>query len=243
MLCYKLKKILFLPYVLIQRRWNRNLEHHMKMVLEVFNYSPNIFKFLRNKTLLYEHTLDHNSVVMDVGGFSGEWAKEINSRYHSNLHVFEPNPTMLTGLNKAFSNAPNIRVHDYGLSDRDSASMLLLRGPGSSVYKHPKVEIENHKAVEINLRDIKRVLDELDVGEIDMIKINIEGGEYPLLYRMIEENLLKRCKQLMIQFHEWYPWARWHRWKIARKLRNTHKRVWCYPFIWEKWVRREIASE
>lgn len=242
MLCYRLKKILFYPYVQIQRRRHRNVEHHDRMVLEVFNYSAQIFQFLKERTLLHNHKLDRNSIVVDVGGFNGEWANEIYRRYNSKMHVFEPNPNMLVHLNKAFSDAGNVKIYTYGLSDRDSSSTLLLRGPGSSIYKHPKVDIEKQRTADINLRDINKVFTELNLSHVDLIKINIEGGEYPLLYKMIDQRITDRCEQILVQFHEWYPWARWHRWNIGRKLSKTHKREWCYPFIWEKWIRKEGVS-
>jgi FkbM family methyltransferase len=212
------------------------------MILEVFNYSPQIFRFLKRVELLYKHRLDRNSIVLDVGGFTGEWAKEIHSRYHPNMHVFEPNPNMLVHLNEAFSNTENVKIHTYGLSDQNSSSTLMLRGPGSSIYKHPDIEIEKQKTAEIHLRDIWDIFIQLRLDHVDLIKINIEGGEYPLLYKMIDQKLSDRCEQIIIQFHEWYPWARWHRWNIGRKLAKTHKREWCYPFIWEKWVRKEAPA-
>lgn len=239
MFYFKLKKVLLYPYVCIQRRIQRNREHQERMVLEVFNYSPQIFRFLKKVELLYNHALDRDSLVIDVGGFTGEWAREMQRRYNPKMHVFEPNPNMLVHLNEAFLKSETVQVHTYGLSDRDSATVLLLKGPGSSVYKHPGIKEGNHATASIQLRNIETVFDELAIKRVQLFKINIEGGEYPLLYRMLDLNLTARCEQILVQFHEWYPWARWHRWNIGRKLRKTHKRVWCYPFIWEKWVLKE----
>jgi hypothetical protein len=68
------------------------------------------------------------------------------------------------------------------------------------------------------------------------MKINIEGAEFPLLERMIECNLLRKVDCFLIQFHEWHPGAYKRRRKIRKALSESHRLVWDYHFIWEKWV-------
>ena len=73
---------------------------------------------------------------------------------------------------------------------------------------------------------------------VDLMKINIEGSEFPLLERMIDCDLLGEVRCFLIQFHEWHPGAYRRRRRIQRALAKTHTKVWDYPFIWEKWQRR-----
>ena len=81
-------------------------------------------------------------------------------------------------------------------------------------------------------------MDEMGDKKISLLKINIEGAEFPLLKRMIETKLIDRFDDIMIQYHEFVPNANWQRFIINRKLKETHARVWNYPFIWEKWSRK-----
>jgi len=70
-------------------------------------------------------------------------------------------------------------------------------------------------------------------NRIDLICINIEGGEYELLPRMIEKRLLNRCKNIQIQFHKVNKNSFNMRKKILTQIRKTHKSTFSYPFLWE----------
>ena len=39
-------------------------------------------------------------------------------------------------------------------------------------------------------------------GKIDLLKINIEGGEYEVLENLIENDLIKNIDNIQIQFHD-----------------------------------------
>jgi hypothetical protein len=43
-----------------------------------------------DETLRLDYPLDSNSVVVDAGGFEGEWAYSICEKYNSTVYVLEP---------------------------------------------------------------------------------------------------------------------------------------------------------
>lgn len=63
----------------------------------------------------------------------------------------------------------------------------------------------NGKVTEIQLIDIDEYISGLHIGRIDLIKMNIEGGEYALLARMHERDLIRNCVDIQIQFHDFIP--------------------------------------
>ena len=77
-----------------------------------------------------------------------------------------------------------------------------------------------------------------DITNIDLMKINIEGGEYELLDRMLEENLVKVVDNLQIQFHDISPESHSRMMTIQKGLERTHSPTYQYRFIWENWKRR-----
>ena len=88
--------------------------------------------------------------------------------------------------------------------------------------------------------EIKDVAEEnkLINSKIDLISINIEGGEYKLLNRMLEINIVQNFSNIQIQFHEWYPSYSESvllRSSLQDRLRKTHQITFCYPFVWENW--------
>ena len=82
------------------------------------------------------------------------------------------------------------------------------------------------------------VLAELSVSNIDLMKINIEGGEFPLIKRLIEENLLVLVDQIQIQFHNFVENASEIREELLARIAKTHDPTWCYKFVWENWKRK-----
>ena len=76
-----------------------------------------------------------------------------------------------------------------------------------------------------------------DVGEVALMKINIEGSEYPLLEHIIDTGLIKHVREFQIQFHDFVPDARARMQEIQRRLMATHRPTWQYRYIWENWKR------
>jgi FkbM family methyltransferase len=124
----------------------------------------------------------------------------------------------------------------YGLGDEDITVEFTLNGLGSSMCDE-RTSHSDTPRTNVQIADIDRVWRDLRLGQVNLMKINIEGAEFPLLARMIETGLLNRVDCFMIQFHEWHPDAYGKRRRIREELSKTHRLVWDYHFIWEKWVR------
>jgi hypothetical protein len=73
------------------------------------------------------------------------------------------------------------------------------------------------------------------------MKVNIEGGEYELLDRMIESQLMGRIDYLQIQFHSISPSSSGAMRRIQRSLKETHKLDFQYVFLWEGWSRKGLC--
>ena len=91
----------------------------------------------------------------------------------------------------------------------------------------------------IKLKTMAGALAELNVRQIDLLKINIEGGEFPLLEHLLDSGLVPKIRHLQVQFHDFTESAVSRRALIREKLSRTHSQDWCYPFVWESWSRRQ----
>lgn len=85
---------------------------------------------------------------------------------------------------------------------------------------------------------VERFLNESNVESWDLIKLNIEGGEYAVLKKLIDSGLICKFKHIQVQFHLNVPNARKKYKELVKQLRHTHTRQWCYPFVWESWQRK-----
>ena len=61
-----------------------------------------------------------NSVVFDLGGYEGQWASDIFSKYQCQIIIFEPCLRFAAQIGKRFENNNNIMVCPFGLSDKDA---------------------------------------------------------------------------------------------------------------------------
>ncbi len=188
--------------------------------------------------LYLTHDLTPESIVFDVGGYQGDWTAEISRRYDSRIFVFEPIREFACDMTAKFSRNPKIKVFRYGLASRNSFSNVAILGAGSGMfregfeYRTCEFRYVTDAAIEVLG---KKALAEV---QIDLMAINIEGGEYDLLRAMYDHHLIWQCREIMVQFHPLWPDS-YDNWKDIRNLlAETHEEKWGYPFIWELWRRR-----
>jgi FkbM family methyltransferase len=182
------------------------------------------------------YPLGSDSTVFDIGGYRGNFVREIVARYNAHVYVFEPVPQFFEQLVGEFEANPKIKICNYGLSDVDSVSQMAIADEGSTIYMTGGMQTM------VRLRDIQSVVRELGISRIDLVKINIEGGEYKLLSRMLETNLISACQDIQVQFHSFYPNSQRLRSEIRRSLQQTHYVTYDYPFVWENWRMRSTNT-
>ena len=78
------------------------------------------------KTLRYDYPLDANSVVLDLGGYQGDWAARIHSRYGCSIDIFEPIASFSESIRGRFSGNPQIIIHQFGLGGPNTATVEFL---------------------------------------------------------------------------------------------------------------------
>ena len=186
-----------------------------------------------DQTLRLEYPeLNSDSIVFDVGGYSGDFSEAIVERYNCKIYIFEPHPEYFSNCIERFSSCENLTVLNYGLADKDGEFLLSNQSDASS-FINPNHSQNN--GINCITRDFSNVLRELDVTNIDLMKINIEGGEFPLMEYIISCGKQAIVRQYQIQFHNFVEKAVDRRIERSRALSDTHIRTWCYTFVWENW--------
>lgn len=194
------------------------------------------FKDQGDTKLRFSYPINKNSIVFDLGGYKGDFAAEINNRYNCKVYLFEPSPTFYNECKERFKNNKKITCFNFGISS-NSKKALLSNNNNKSSTKLTTESCNDHIPVE--LISFSEFLNNEKIENIDLLKINIEGGEYDILPHIIEKNLIQHIKYLQIQFHNFFNDAEKNRAEITHNLSKTHQQQWCYPFIWESWERKE----
>jgi FkbM family methyltransferase len=138
---------------------------------------------------------DPRRVSLDVGANRGVWTEAL--RRHSRAVVaFEPNPKMFDDLRRRIG--PGVTALPYALSDRSGTGELRIprRRKGFSnqggTLSHGSLGDCAFGAVAVEMRR----LDELDPGDVGLIKIDVEGHELAVLRGAA--GLLARCRPVLI---------------------------------------------
>lgn len=188
-----------------------------------------------DETKRLNYQLNKGSVVFDLGGYKGDFAEDVYSRYNCSVFLFEPAKEFYDISEKRFANNPKVQCFNFGLSDINKEVFISDEDDGSSLVKGNTAN--NLEKVQVKRFDETQRA--INVGKIDLLKINIEGGEYDVLPHLIKENIIQNIDNIQVQFHNFIDNAEQMREKIRADLAKTHDEVWCYPFVWESWTLKK----
>ncbi len=187
---------------------------------------------------LYRLPIRPGGLVIDAGGYQGEWAMRILARYGCRVIIFEPVPQFAERLADLFAENPGVSVRHEALGRRQGLLDLHLHADGTSAFRKDQGE----RIRDVPIADVATVFQESQPAPIACLKLNIEGGEYDVLERLIETGLICRCENILVQFHsqpaDWSVRLE----RIEESLARTHRKVWGYPLVWDLWSSREPVS-
>ena len=181
----------------------------------------------------FDYDLTPASFVMDLGGYEGQWASDLYGRHLCRIAVFEPVAGFAENIRRRFAKNDHIDVFQFGLAASARTERIYIRGAGSSTYG------KKAKAEKIELVDVRDWFDKQEIKSVDLMKINIEGGEFELLERMIETGLTKKVSDIQVQFHNIAFESTMRMEAIKDGLAETHTPGYQYKFVWENWKRKK----
>ncbi len=181
------------------------------------------------------YNLNSESIVVDVGGYFGNWTNSIYNLYNCNLFILEPIKKYYDDISYRFINNDKIKVINYGLAAKNDEVSINIDNDGSSMIKSGNGSITEI----IEVKTIDHFLNENNISHVDLIKINIEGIEYDLLDDIILKNLQNKFDNIQIQFHTFVDNCEMRRNNIRNTLSKTHECTYNYDFIWENWKMKK----
>jgi FkbM family methyltransferase len=178
------------------------------------------------------YPLNEDSIVLDLGGYQGDWSQKIWDKFKCHILIFEPIPSLAEDIKQKFSKNKKIKVFNFGLSSETKKLNINFSNDGSSFNTNiggPTIECE--------VRSIVEFLKEEKIDKIDLIKINIEGDEFPVLFSLLENDLIGIFDNIQVQFHTFVDNCYQLREEIQKKLEETHHITYNYDFVWENWKK------
>jgi FkbM family methyltransferase len=182
----------------------------------------------------FDYPLNSESIVIDLGGYDGQWTSDLFSRYLNSVYLFEPIPTFAEKIAHRFEANTKIKVYPYGIGDHARTDQMSLNGTGSSLLRRKPQE-----GTSVRIEDAAKLLHICGISRCDLLKINIEGGEYEVLPRLIETGVISAIDNILIQFHNFETDSLEKMNTIQAELSKTHERTWSYTWVWENWKRKD----
>jgi FkbM family methyltransferase len=187
--------------------WGSFIEIDINETIGNSIYSTRIYDLALSETLW--RLVEPGNFVLDVGANIGFITSlcSYKSGPQGKVWAFEPNPIILSRLNKNIRNNryPNTTLYPFALSDSNKEGYLEL--PETFTYNQGVAYVKNGthstNAIKIELRKLD---DMIDAGTIiNVLKIDVEGHELTVLRgaQQLIEN--KQITNIVYEDHEPYP--------------------------------------
>lgn len=134
-------------------------------------------------------------------------------------------------LKRRFTNN-KIKIFNIGLGKTTETIGMSDLGDSSSSH------LDSDNTEQVHIFDIVEFMADLKITHVDLLKLNIEGGEYDLLERLIESEYMTKFNNIQIQFHYWANETDDRMIYIKNELQKTHTLTYEYEYVWENWVRK-----
>lgn len=179
------------------------------------------------------YDLGESSIIMDFGGYTGVWVQQMINKYNPNVYIIEPIPEFFNGMVTKFSNNKKVRLLNVGVNTKNAEGVIYVSSDASSS------NFEKGKSINVKFNTVEKILETWGLIEVDLLQINIEGDEYPVLEHMLETNIVTKFKNLQIQFHLGIKDDFIRREKIREGLISKgFVNKFDYPFVWESWYKQ-----
>jgi FkbM family methyltransferase len=162
--------------------------------------------------------------IIDVGANIGLFAVYLSLNYpHSTIYSFEPMlPTFeVLEFNLDLHQARNVKAFSYGISTHNQTDVEFTYYPNlpgnSTIHPHEKQEhlevlgdalgqqtvefLFEGETLKGELRSLSSVMDELAIGTIDLLKVDVEGEEYSVLAGIADQDWPK-IRQVVLEVHD-----------------------------------------
>ena len=175
----------------------------------------------------YDYALNQSSLVLDCGGYHGEFANEIYRRYGCVVIVFEPIPEFAASIKPL--NREKISVECVGIAALTGTRSMWVMGDMSGA----NASHGHGRQIDVPVFGVEFIMQRAK-APIDLLKLNIEGMEYEVLEKILELNVATAIKNIQVQFHR-IPDCQKRIDAIRTGLSKTHEQKYCTDFIFEGW--------
>lgn len=180
--------------------------------------------------LRYEYPLTNQSIVLDIGCHKGTFSRILSEKYGCKILAFEPIQRFYDEAVATLKDKPNVQVFKCGVGATTRTEQFGIKGDMTGAFAEGDKET-------VDIVSWFDLLDDDGPPSIDLIKINIEGGEFELLEDIIDLESSTLFKNIQVQFHPVVPDYQKRYDAIRAALLKTHRLTYDAPWCWENYER------
>lgn len=183
--------------------------------------------------------IDTDSVVVDIGGYEGNFSKTISLVFNPHIFIIEPANEFYNNLKKMFSNYYKIKVCNYAIGSSRREEILYACDDKSSFFQE-WAEMEDEDYFEmVSVFTLSDFMKCNSINKIDLLKINVEGAEYEIIKQILDEKYTDKINNFLIQFHNIDNNSKIKYTQLITRLSDTHKLIWNKGlWVWEYWIKK-----
>ena len=163
------------------------------IVNEVFMYEDYNPSWLRIKP---------DFTIVDVGGHIGVFTcYSAKKAYKGKVFVFEPLKENFEILKKNISqnNFHNVKIYNSALSNKNGKDILFVSDSDNKGSNSFYIKKGNSEKLSVNKISLKDFIKNEKLKEIDLLKLDCEGGEYDILFKAGKN--IKKIKAITMEYH------------------------------------------
>jgi FkbM family methyltransferase len=148
---------------------------------------------------IFDNALTDNGVIVDVGCLNWDWGQTLVGHKR------------IIGVDPIEKNKPDGCELFNGVLGASNGKVFMdvnVNTDASNIMNNKNIESESESIIEIEMLDWKSFCKKFEIESISVLKLNIEGSEYPLLNSMDSEDFSK-INQIAVSFHDWMN-PRWN---------------------------------
>lgn len=152
------------------------------------------------------NSLQKNSIVVDCGiGNNADFSQNLIQRYGVKCFGFEPTQKHHASLNEIVQRHKGLfEYYPFAISDDNRVQKFFESNrniSGSLLKDHNNIINDSVISYNVETITVDKIFDYLGIDNISLLKLDIEGEEYPVL-RSISKNSLERIEQISVEFHQ-----------------------------------------
>ncbi len=229
--------------VIIKLTTDRNDIKHLK--IDSNNFKKVWYGTSYGGFFIIPSLLNLDSIVYSFGiGTDISFDKKCIAKHNCKIFAFDPTPKSIQYI-KSLRLSNLFQFHEIGIAPTSGMETFFMpaspRAVSGSLYASDVMNTES--TIQVEVKSLKDIANQLGHTKIDVLKMDIEGMEYEVIENILDSGI--QIVQLLIEFHDrMFPMDYPRSQKIVEKLRSNGYKLFGVSASYEEvsFVHDELAK-